>query len=261
MPSKRVIASVVGAAAVLGTATVAFPATAGHPPSVTLSIPHALDLSSGGNAFNLAYSSSHLPSGSVLVLEAYLGPKGGWRRVELLPGSAGSAVSPPAAAGKRAYRVIALARGKVAAVSAPKTIYVVADTPYHYICKNPHIAHLGCVTRDTWEHIGQDVFHYEAIRVAPGYRTFSPIVVATHSTCVSADLRFSGGTANPRYTVFIRVTQPGRPPQIAATSSFTIGTFHAHLDGGPWKVEVSTLPATNPVIVNGDFGCYTTFGT
>jgi hypothetical protein len=264
MPSKRAIASVLGAAAVLGAATVALPATAGHGPSVTFSIPHGpgvASVSGGDTGFPVAYSSAHLPSGSVLILEAYLGPKGGWRRVELLPGSRGKAVGPPAAEGKRAYRVVALARGKVVAVSAPQTLYVVGSTPYHYICKNPHIAHLGCVTRTTWEHIDQTVFYYEAIRVAPGYPTYSQIVVAQHSTCVSADLTFSGGTANPRYTVFIRVTQPGRPPQVASTSSFTVGKFHAHLDGGPWKVEISTLPATNPVIVNGEFGCYTLVGT
>jgi hypothetical protein len=260
VPSHRTIAAGLSVATLIGVSTLALPATGSHRPSVSLTIPHSLDLATG-NRFRLSYTSSGLPSGSALALQFNLGPKYGWTRIEQLPDTRGQVVSPPAPEGKRRYRVVAVARGRVVASSVPRTIYVYGSTPYAFVCANAKITHVGCVTRDTWEYVGSTVFHFAAIRVAPGRPVYSTVVAARHSTCRAVTLRFAGATTSPPYTVYVRVTRPGHPPQVSSAPSQTVGSLHANLGGGPWTIQVAAAPGVSPVMVNGNFNCYTLFGT
>lgn len=226
-------------------------------PTLTLSV--ASDQENAGVAFIGSFSSAHLPGGSTLYMQKQVGTARVWQDESRLRGPAGSLSIAGAAMGVHAFRLVAIHRRRLVAVSATKDLYSYGPVTMTTICRAINVP----CTSGT-ETIGNTLYEYAGGPYAPG-NTYpeweqNGTFKADHTTCRNAVITFAFYKVPTTGRAYIRLLQGHSEPEEAATNLPTeVGTFNATFDGGSWYLSEATTNGTN-VVTNGVFSCYTPTG-
>lgn len=232
-------------------------AVAAPRPAASLGIP--TQQVNAGTPFTITFSSTRLPSGTVLYLQKQVGTAHVWQVASKLRGTAGTATVSGALMGVHKYRLAALQRNRVVAVSAPKPLYSYGPVTMTTICRAIQIPCSSGV-----ETIGPTLYEYAEGPNAPG-NTYpeweqNGTFKANHTTCRSATITFAFYRVPASGRAYVRLLQARSEPQEAATMSPTeVGTFNVTFDEGPWYLSNATSNGSN-VVMNGTFSCYTPTG-
>ena len=160
--------------------------------------------------------------------------------------------------GKYGYRLAIVKPHKAPIYSRGRNVFSYGTVSFAAICDSPKVRSDGCGPGTT--QVGSTVFSYAGVfgdfanKTYPTY--YEPLSVP-RTTCRSVALRWSEyGGSGPTY---VQIVQSATDPQAASAAPDVVGTMDAHLDGGPWILDVASDGSVD-IAVNGTFNCYTSTG-
>jgi hypothetical protein len=227
-------------------------------PTVELTIP---DNRLSANApFKIHFSSTRLPGGSALYVQQQAGGAHGWKNVVKLGGSSGTTTVSGRPMGAYEYRITAIRRARVIAVSSAKSLYSYGNVTMTTLC-----GALQAPCGSGTEEIGATVFAFAAGLNAAGarYPTYETVLSADRTTCRGAFVTFATYTPGRPGEAYLRILQDesGHEPEPneASTSATKTATDYVSFNGSPWRLEDSSSDGNNDVL-NATFSCYTPTG-
>lgn len=262
MRPSGVLAALAAASSAIVVAAIAMPASAYPEPSVRLGIPNPRV--TAGKSFEITYSASRLPSGSVAFLERRSASGHAWSRIKRLPGIAGRSAAPAVPMGWYDYRIAVWKPsrpGALLAASPERSVYSYGNVSLETIClvaEDSSTAVLGGGCDGGAAQIGNDLFAYTATGGYAQYPAWSRFLETSRTTCRSLTLRFSGVQADAN-TQYLKATQAAGDPQITSTPPDTVGTLHMALNGRE-LVIASASSDGGYALLSGSFSCYSATG-
>jgi hypothetical protein len=203
----------------------------------------------------LTYSTSHLPTRSVIYLQRQFGTAHVWENVEKLKAAKGTTTAPGVPMGKYGYRIRVLHKGKAIAYSHIRYLYSYAKVQISALCADYYGGSCGSQTVQ----IGQTIFTYVMDNCCSTYPSYQTDLQFNTTSCDALTVTFATQDTSSGARAYVEVIQSRSDPQYGSTPIATIGTFHAKLDGGPFYLESSETNGDD-VYENGSASCYTPSG-
>ncbi len=253
MRRKFIVVILTAAAAMAAVVSVATPSSARTAATASLKPVHTKI--TAGTKPSFKYGFAHLPRGSVRYLQRQFGSAHVWKNVVRVYGRSGTATAPKLAIGRYVYRMHVTKNRITVVNSRTHPIYSYGKISLTALCGGMDSADCESGT----EQVGSTIFSYVMLVSGDVYPSYYQAATTSRTSCRSVKLRFANDASPDTATSYLKIVQSRTDPQYAQTGPGTVGSFSAHLDGGPFYIDAAGSNGYGSYLA-GSASCYTMDG-